>query len=110
MYDESLATRIRLHLGQFDFTEIKMFGGLCIMVNGNMACGVVKDELMVRTGPHAYEASLAKPHARPMEFTGRPMRNMITVGQGGLDDESLAGWVQLGAGFAASLPPKKKKK
>jgi len=109
MYDESLATRIRFHLGDFEFTEIRMFGGLCIMVNGNMACGVIKDELMVRTGPAAFDDALTRPHARPMEFTGRPMRNIVTIAPAGLDDESLAAWVHLGATFASSLPRKAKK-
>lgn len=108
MYDEALATRIRRHLGGYDFTEIRMFGGLCIMVNGHMACGVVKDELLVRTGPGAFDESLAKPYARPMDLTGRPMRNIVTVGPAGLDDESLASWVHLGASFAASLPPRQR--
>ena len=109
MYDESLATRVRLLLEPGTFTEIKMFGGLCVMVNGNMACGVIRDEMMVRVGPSNYENALSRPHARPMEFTGRPMVGMVSVGVEGLDDESLAGWVEMGAGFAGSLPPKVKK-
>lgn len=83
-----------------------MFGGLAFLIGGNMACGIVRDELMVRTGPAAYQGALARPHARPMEFTGRPMRGMVFVAKEGLDDEGLCEWVTLGATFAGGLPAK----
>ena len=47
-FDTELAERIRAvvcHFGHWD--EKKMFGGLCIMLNGHMLCGVLGDELMV---------------------------------------------------------------
>jgi len=107
MYDESLAARIRPLLAEAGpFTERRMFGGVTFFIGGNMACGVHGTELMVRAGPAAYAGALAHPHARPMDLTGRPMRGWVTVGPEGLDDESLATWVALGARFAATLPPK----
>lgn len=52
-------------------------------------------------------AELSEPHTRPMDFTGRPMKGMIFVEPPGTEaDEDLAGWVEAGADFAASLPPK----
>ena len=107
-YDGELAERVRKALaGREGFTERKMFGGISFMLRGNMCCGVEKDQLMVRVGPERYEEALARPHARPMDFTGRPMRGMVYVGPGGCDsDEALAAWVKRGADFAASLPPK----
>ena len=51
-YDEGLAQRIReLCEDEPGFAEKRMFGGLCFLVDGNMACGVVRDELMLRVGP-----------------------------------------------------------
>lgn len=107
-YDETLAGRVRgLLATRPGYSERKMFGGLCFMLNGNMCCGIVKDELMVRLAAGGYEEALARPHARPMDFTGRPMKGMLYVGTAGFEThESLAEWVELGAGFAASLPPK----
>ena len=107
-YDEALAARVR---SAFDgdplVTERKMFGGVTFMVAGNMACGIVGDEMMVRVGPDSYEDALSRPHARPMDFTGRPMRGMIYVaGPGFESDQDLAAWVDSGASFARSLPPK----
>jgi TfoX/Sxy family transcriptional regulator of competence genes len=107
-YDEALAERIRAALAGVDgVTERKMFGGIAFMVGGNLACGVVRDELMLRVGAEAHEAALARPHARPMDFSGRPMVGMVYVDRAGIsDDQDLARWVQEGASFAASLPPK----
>ena len=107
-YDEGLADRIRGALAKHPgVSERKMFGGLCFMVQGNMACGVVGDELMVRVGPDGYEAALAEPHAREMDFTKRPMRGMVYVGREGIEsDEGLEDWVDRGAAFALSLPAK----
>ena len=88
-------------------TERKMFGGLAFMLGGNMCCGIIGDELMVRVGPDAWEASLALPHAREMDFTGRSMKGMVYVGVDGVEsDADLDAWVARGITFAGSLPPK----
>ena len=107
-YNEDLAQRVRQHLsGRDGITERKMFGGLCFMLNGNMFCGVVKDELMVRVGPAGHEAALRRPHARPMDFTGRPMTGMVFVEPPGTADEAdLASWVADCLAFSARLPAK----
>ena len=107
-YDERLAERVREVLGpKRNLREQKMFGGLCFMLQGNMCCGIMGDELMVRVGPDAHEESLARPHARPMDFTGRPLRGMVYVATPGLRTKrSLSQWVERGAAFASSLPAK----
>ena len=107
-YDEALAARIRSAFeGEPGVAEKKMFGGVAFMVDGNMACGVTSDELMVRVGPDNYEDALSRPHARPMDFTGRPMRGMVYVSRPGFEsDQDLAAWVESGASFARSLPAK----
>jgi TfoX/Sxy family transcriptional regulator of competence genes len=111
-FDENLATRIRAALeGTPGLTEKKMFGGLCFLVNGNMCCGVTGEELMVRVGPDDYEATLALPHAREMDFTGRPLRGMVYVDRKGIEsDEDLSEWTGKGVSFAAGLPEKSPKK
>ena len=79
-YDEKLAERVRNALGhRDDVFERKMFGGLAFMLHGNMACGVMKNELMLRLGPEAAAKSLKLKHARAMDFTGRPMTGMLYV-------------------------------
>lgn len=107
-YDEKLAERVRaVFQSESGCTEKKMFGGICFMVGGNMAVGVTGTDLMVRPGPINFEAALELPHARPMDFTGRPMKGFVFVEADGLTtDTGLAAWVERGAAFARSLPTK----
>ncbi len=84
-----------------------MFGGLCFMSGGNMCFGVIADDLLVRVGPEAYAASLALPHVREMDLTGRPLRGIVVVDSEGLsEDDSLRVWLDRGLEFTDSLPPK----
>ena len=108
-YDEKLAERVRRALsGREGLSERKMFGGIAYMLDGNMFCGIVKDQLMVRVGPERYDDALARPHAAPMDFTGRAMRGMVYVEpEGCRSDEALQWWVGQGLAFAATLPAKK---
>jgi TfoX/Sxy family transcriptional regulator of competence genes len=109
-YNEELAERIHALIGEHpDLTERKMFGGIAFMVNGNMFCGITRDDLMVRVGPERFEEALASPGARPMDLTGRPMKGMAFIGpEGYAEDDALRGWVEQTLDYARSLPPKKK--
>ncbi len=109
-FDEALADRIRDALAaRAEVTERKMFGGIAFMLAGNMAVGVIGGDLMVRLDPADAEKALREPHTRPMDFTGKPARNMIYVDpEGTAGDEDLTAWVDAGADHASSLPPKSK--
>ena len=108
MYDEGLAERVRDLLAlRDDVTERKMFGGIAWMVSGNMACGILGEDLIVRLGSDEGELALAEPHVRPFDFTGKPMTGTVFVEPAATaEPEDLAGWVEAGVGFASSLPPK----
>jgi TfoX/Sxy family transcriptional regulator of competence genes len=108
-YDEDLAARIREVIGaEAGLTEMKMFGGLAFLINGNMSVGVSgKGGLMVRVDPAETDALLAKPHARPFEMRGRGMRGWLRVDPDGVRTKrQLETWVRRGVGYARSLPPK----
>ena len=107
-FDEALAARIREILAaRPELSEQKMFGGIAFMLAGNMAVGVIGEDLMVRLDPADAERALAELHTRPMDFTGKPMKTAIYVDpEGTAQDEALAKWVEAGADYAASLPPK----
>ena len=107
-YDEGLAHRIRDQVqASSDLEEKKMFGGVGYMLRGNMACGVNKEDLIVRVGPARYEEALAQPHTRVFDLTGRPMKGWIVVTSEGYEsDDDLKNWVQQGVDFALSLPAK----
>jgi TfoX/Sxy family transcriptional regulator of competence genes len=111
-YDEKLADRIRRALGpRQDVEERKMFGGLAFLRDGRMFCGIANDDLMVRVGPERYEQALGKPHVRPMDFTGRPMKGYVYVAPAGRrTDAALRAWVKLSASFVGTLPARAPKK
>lgn len=107
-YSEELADRVRDAVdGRPGVTERKMFGGIAWMVNGNMACGIIGEDLMIRLEREDAETALAEEHVGPMEFTGRPMRGFIMVEAAGTEDDVDFGrWVDAAADFAESLPAK----
>lgn len=110
-YDEGLAERIWDEVrDDMSIADKKMFGGLCFLLNDYMFIGIVKDELMVRVGPEKYESALSEPHVRKMDFTGRPMKGYVYVETAGFEsDADLKKWIDRGAEFVKTLPPKKKK-
>ena len=107
-FDEGLAQRIREVLAdQPGLVEKKMFGGVGFMLQGNMACGVNKNDLVVRVGPEKYEAAVIRPQARPFDITGRPMKGWVMVdGSRWEDPDELETWLTTGRDFALTLPAK----
>ena len=89
VYDEKLAERIRIIIRKNkNVTEKKMFGGLSFLLNGKMCCGVLKDILVVRVNPIESNMLLKKPHVRPMDFTGRPIKGFLYVSADGYKTEN----------------------
>jgi TfoX/Sxy family transcriptional regulator of competence genes len=107
-YDETAAERVRRAVASHEgLSERKMFGGLCLMLHGNMFAGLIGDELMLRVGPAHFEALLARPFTRPMDFTGRTMHGFVYVGREGYAAEAdLADWLEEALSYVESLPPK----
>jgi TfoX/Sxy family transcriptional regulator of competence genes len=107
-FDERLADRIRASLrDRMDVDERKMFGGIAFLINGNMCCGVLGDELIVRLEREEADGALAEDSVRPFDFTGKPMRGIVCVGPDAVaEDQDLARWLERGQDFAGSLPPK----
>lgn len=108
-YDEALAARVRARLaGACGVTERRMFGGLCFLVNGHMCAGIVGETLMLRVGPERYAEALARPHAREMDFTGRPLKGMVYVDAPGIAGAAALGrWLEMALAFAQRQPAKK---
>jgi hypothetical protein len=107
-YDIALADRIRLRIGDRpDLVEKEVFGGLAMLIGGNMAVGVSGDALMVRVGKDGHDAAMARPGARVFDMTGRPMRGWIVVDPIGFNGPGeLDRWVDEGVAHALTLPTK----
>lgn len=113
-YNERLAERVRAVLaGRRGVSERKMFGGLAFLFDGKMCVGVLGDELVVRSGAERHAEALKRPHARPMDFTGRAMTGMVYVAPAGVArGPSLQLWIDMGmaAARAAAPSPRRNKK
>ena len=111
-YDEKLEVRIREVLkGKKGITSKKMFGGVAFLLDGKMFVGIQKDELMARVGPELHNQAVSQKHARPMDFTGKPMVGFIYVRPAGFKTKAALGkWVKWCEDYVGALPAKKKKK
>lgn len=107
-YEEGLAQRVREHIGgQPGYEEKKMFGGIGFLIRGNMACGVIRDDLIVRVGADRYTDSLLKPHVELFDMTGRAMTGWVIVKEPGYrSDQDLEDWIGQGVAYALTLPAK----
>ena len=86
--------------------EVRMFGGLCFMLNGNMLAGTSKRGLLLRVGKDQYPEALKRPGAKPMEMTGRLMEGYVFVDPPPRDERVLRDWIELAVTFVKTLPPK----
>jgi TfoX/Sxy family transcriptional regulator of competence genes len=110
VYDEELADRIReLMATERGVTEKKMFGGLAFLIGGNMAVAASgQGGVLVRVDPKVSDKIEDTTKAERAVMRGRPMAGWLRVAPEHLStNRQLAKWVQLGTGYAASLPTKK---
>ncbi len=112
-YNIELADKVKSLVAKNTSKKIiqkKMFGGTSFLIDGNMCCGVLGNELIVRAEPERYEKLMEKPNTRVFDFSGKPMKGWIVVTEKGCESsKELRMWVKESVGFAVSLPKKKKK-
>jgi len=102
-----LAERIRAALKNVDhFREVKMFGGIAFMLNGNMMASASKRGVLLRVGKERQAEALMRPGTRPMEMKGRVMEGYIYLDPATVDDSMLREWLLLAHGFTRTLPAK----
>ncbi|HEX9627021.1 MAG TPA: TfoX/Sxy family protein [Acidiferrobacterales bacterium] len=106
--DPRLTERVRGALARRrGVSEKRMFGGVAFLLNGNMCVGILGERLMVRVGADDYATALRRPHARPMDFTGRPLTGFVYVLPAGIRTTAqLRRWIDAGVDFAKSLGKK----
>ena len=102
-YSEHLQGRIDEQLaGRPDgaaeaITVKKMFGGLAYLYKGKMSVGIVGDSLMARVPAGQMDEALTRPGARPMDFTGRVMKEFVFVDPEGFKSRrDLDIWIEWG--------------
>ena len=106
-YNTELEKRIDASSLGWDPVKKNMFGGIGYMVQGNLAFGIHKDELIVRASEDTATELLKRPGIRLFDMTGRPMKNwLMAAPEAFRTDEQLLALLQTGYKFAKSLPPK----
>lgn len=85
-----------------------MFGGLAFLISGNMAVAASgQGGVMVRADPGESDELVESGDAELVVMRGRPMRGWLRVAPEHLRTrKQLTRWVDLGVGYARSLPPK----
>lgn len=103
-FNEHQAQRIRdsLLLLNVEFSEKKMFGGICFLVDNKMICGTHIDKesgdsfLLCRISEDEGHKALELPYVQHMNFTGKPMKGYIFVTEAGIETKNeLTKWLKL---------------
>src|SRR5262245_50419580 len=93
--EEKLASHVRATLADASQgRQVRMAGGLGLMLNGNMVAAASDRGLLVRVGEPGEADALARPGAQQMVMNGRKMRGYVRV-TGPLDARSVKSWLRL---------------
>ena len=71
-YNLKLAERIRTEFDGIPFVEKKMFGGVGFLIHGNMACGILGEDMIERVSVDEYETLLKRTHVKIFTMQGGP--------------------------------------
>jgi len=84
----------------------QMFGYPCAFVNGNLACGLHQENVLVRLPEARRTVLVAERGVRSFEpMPGRPMREYVIVPPDVVvDPVALGAWLAEGVAYARSLP------
>ena len=111
--DTYLLDRMRnvMSAKKVQWTEKKMFGGNCFMVDGKMAFGTFRDGMMARVDPEELDQLVTRTGAEQLIHGGRPMKGYVLVQPEGYDSEDdLEFWIEKCLEFNPKAKASKKKK
>lgn len=104
-YNEDLVFRIRqqFELLGIKVEEKKMFGGMSFLYSGKMTVGVIKEDLVARVLTEQHPDVLENEFIRPMDFTGKSLKDFLYVNADGLQNQDdITYWIELGVEHAKS--------
>lgn len=111
--DGYLLERIRntLREKRVNWTEKRMFGGNCFMVDDKMLMGTYRGGIMARVDPETVSDLLSRTNAQQMIHGGRPMTGYLMLDTIDVDrDEQLMFWVETCLDFNPKAKSSKKKR
>lgn len=104
--DEKLTDHVRAALADLSAVrEVKMFGGIGFMLNGNMVAAASDRGLLLRVGEAGEAEALAR-GAQRMVMKGRSVTGYVRV-VGPLNGRAVKSWLSRARVFVETLPPKK---
>ena len=107
--DQELAASVRAALaGAGDIGEIRMFGGIGFMLNGNLVAAASRRGLLLRVGKDRQAEALTQSGARPMVMRGRAMEGYVYVDSQALDKQAVQNGLKLAVAHVQTLSPKAK--
>jgi TfoX/Sxy family transcriptional regulator of competence genes len=109
--DQELVAAVRAALiGTGEIREVRMFGGIGFMLNGNLVAAASRRGLLLRVGKDRQAQALAQPGARPMVMRGRAMEGYIYVDPPALNQQAIENWLRLAVAYVQTLPRKADRK
>jgi TfoX/Sxy family transcriptional regulator of competence genes len=109
--DQELAASVRAALaGSGDIREVRMFGGIGFMLNGNLVAAASRRGLLLRVGKDRQAEALAQSSARPMLMRGRTMEGYVHVDPPALNKQAVQNGLLIAVAYVQTLPPKVKRK
>jgi TfoX/Sxy family transcriptional regulator of competence genes len=109
--EQELTATVRAVLaGTGNIREVRMFGGIGFMLNGNMVAAASRRGLLLRVGKDRQAEALAQSGARPMVMRGRTMEGYVYADPPALNKPAIENWLRLAVAYVQILPPKTDKK
>ena len=107
MVEERVAAAVRAVVSEAGaIREVKMFGGIGFLLNGNMVAAVSKRGLLLRVGKGRYPAALTRPGVRPMEMRGRMIEGYVYVDPSIMTKAAIEALLSDALAFVQTLPTK----
>lgn len=105
--ESDLALRVRAALqGVEAVREVKMFGGVGFLVNGNLVAAASKRGLLLRIGREHEHEALAQPGIRPMEMRGRRMEGYVYADPPPASEDAIKALLRSALDYVQTLLPK----
>lgn len=109
--DREVAASVRTALaGAGAIREIRMFGGIGFMLNGNLVAAASRRGLLLRVGKDRHTEALAHSGARPMMMRGRTMEGYVYIDPLALNKQAVKNGLRMAVAYVQTLPPKAEQK
>jgi TfoX/Sxy family transcriptional regulator of competence genes len=106
--DEELRAEVGAHLSTMDGIEEKpIVGGVGFTWRGNLLCGVMADDLLVRIAKHDYDEFVGDDGAKPMVMAGRSSKGWLVVHKSIVSSQpAMKKWLDRAIEYVRTLPAK----